>query len=456
MDDQQQSDGPKPAADVVQTRARELQLAFELLRQSVDFTQANELCPLSKQAVFTTAVTLWMLVYQRMNQDQTLEAAVQLLIASQPDLLPQNKRVQGGLSTKTGTYSTARSRLPLRMVEWLANQVADSIIKPAATTFAGRPVYLIDGTTVTLAPEPVLRTAFPPATNQHGAGVWPVALLVMTHELGSGAALIPEIAPKFGDQAVSETALVERAIARLPTSAIVMADAGFGIFHVARTVHDSGRPFVFRLTQQRYLALRKPARLVQGHSRGDCHELTWRPSVDERRKHGFAADVAIEVRLIEVKVHDDLTVYLATTLPDAAAAIGELYHRRGEVEIDLRNFKVVLNAEHLAARSVDTFHKELLGSVIAYNLVTQFRKQAAIKANVEPRRLSFKRVWTTFRTFLLTECHTDPQRWEARYAEALHYASTAKLPHRPNRSYARETYTRREKSVQFAKRSPPK
>lgn len=66
-----------------------------------------------------------------------------------------------------------------------------------------------------------------------------------------------------------------------------------------------------------------------------------------------------------------------TGLPHSASVFADLYRHRGDVEIDIRNFKVVLNAEQIAARSVDMFHKELLTSLTAYNLVTQFRRQAA-------------------------------------------------------------------------------
>ncbi len=47
------------------------------------------------------------------------------------------------------------------------------------------------------------------------------------------------------------------------------------------------------------------------------------------------------------------------------------------------------------------FQKELYTSVIAYNLVAQFRRQAAKLAKVKPRRLSFKDVWTTLKDRLL-------------------------------------------------------
>ena len=88
----------------------------------------------------------------------------------------------------------------------------------------------MDGTTITLAPEPALRREFPPATNQHGVGVWPVALLVMTHELASGAALLPAVGAMYGEHAVSETALVREQFTQIPADGIALADSGFGIF----------------------------------------------------------------------------------------------------------------------------------------------------------------------------------------------------------------------------------
>jgi hypothetical protein len=56
--------------------------------------------------------------------------------------------------------------------------------------------------------------------------------------------------------------------------------------------------------------------------------------------------------------------------------------------------------------------KELLGSVIAYNLVTQFRRQAAKLAKITPRRLSFKGVWLSFTYHLLYARAETLAEWE--------------------------------------------
>ena len=436
----------------------EFDRAFELLRELVDWSAADREFPMRGNAVYTTSVVLWMLVSQRMNPERTLESAVKRLIETQPDFLPCNKRVfEKTLSNGTGSYSRARTRLPREAAKWFAERVSQSLSDATAPSWDGRRVYLVDGTTITLAPEPVLRREFPPATNQHGVGVWPVALLAVAHELASGAALLPAVGAKFGEHAVSETALVRDLFTQMPSDGIVMADAGFGIFAVAWEAQQTDRDFVFRLTDARFQSLRRRATVVAQGQNSTTYSLTWQPSAKERKTHPeLPADAAIAVRLHEIRIHDSLVLYLVTSLPHSAEELSELYRLRGDIEIDIRNLKVVLNTERILARSVDMFHKELLMSLVAYNLVTQFRRQAAALIAQPPRRLSFKRTWTTFNIFLwsTSAAPSDAPGWRAKYRDALKMATQDKLPNRPGRSFERETYPRRPKSNQFKKRRP--
>lgn len=432
----------------------ELLRAFGLFEQLVDLAEADQLAPLRGNAVYLTSIVLWMLVYQRMNPDSSLEAAVKMLIQSKPALLPDNQRVADEtLSSNTGAYSRARSRLPVEAAEWLASRVSQSLIDASPPTFDGRRVFLVDGTTVTLAPEAELQRQYPPASNQHGEGVWPVALLVVAHELASGAAIIPAVGAMYGQEAVSETALVRECLDQLPADGIVMADAGYGIFSVAWDVDQTGRPFVLRLTPQRFRALQKKSTPVESGPGWTTSTLTWRPSAKERQNHpDLPPGAELTVRLHEISLGEAGPLSLVTSLPHSASALEELYRRRGDVEIDIRNLKVVLNAENIRARSTTMFRKELLTSMVAYNLVIQFRRQAAALAGKPPRRLSFKRTWTTFRQFLWTQPMSDAATWDARYRRALKYAQQDVLPDRPGRSYARKVYPRRPKSTHFPKR----
>jgi len=429
--------------------------AFEFLKTTIDLSQADAEHPVRSNAVYTTSVVLWMLVYQRMNPDTSLEAAVKKLIHSKPDFLPNNKRVtEGTLSTNTSTYSQARTGMPLQAAEWFAQQVSQSLIDATPPSLENRRVFTIDGTTITLAPEPKLQKAFPPASNQYGESVFPVALLTVCHELSSGAALIPEVGAMYGPDAISETSLIGRNLMRLPCGSVVMGDAGFGILYVAQQIGTAGHGFVLRMTKQRFASLTKKAELVESDEHHNVWIHDWKPSAKERKSHpDLTKDTVLKVRLHEIVINEHLTLLLVTDLSDSSAVLADLYKRRVDVEIDIRNLKVVLKTENIRARSKDTFMKELLASVVSYNLVSQFRCQAAELAEQPPRRMSFKRIWTTFSTFLLSSMFTDAAQWRKKYGIALTHASLDKLPNRPDRRFERETYPKRPKSNQFKKRT---
>ena len=135
----------------------------------------------------------------------------------------------------------------------------------------------------------------------------------------------------------------------------------------------------------------------------------------ERQTHpDLPSDAVLKVRLHEIRIHDTLTLFLVTSLPHQAEVLSELYRHRGDVEVDIRNLKVVLNTERIQARSVEMFNKELLTSLVAYNLVTQFRRQAATLIAQPPRRMSFKSNWTTFNIVLWSSQAKDSSGWRAK------------------------------------------
>lgn len=435
----------------------EFDRAFLLLDELIDLREVDEFHPHRSNAVYTSCVILWMLIYQRLKPDSSLEAAVKHLIETRPNYLPDNKRVrEGKLSLSTGGYSRARSNLPLEVVQWFSQEVSRSIIDASPGRLEDRQIFLVDGTTLTLPAEKELQEAFPPASNQHGQGVWPVALLSVFHELSSGAAMLPEMGAMYGEHAVSETELAQRGMARLPAHSVVMADAGLGIFGVAWHAQRWEHDYLLRMKKANFESLRKRATLHKEGENYKSYTHTWVATPKNRKTNPeLPADASLQVRLHEVTISDSLTLYLVSSLEDDALSLAEFFKQRVNVEIDIRNLKVVMDTENIRAKKVDTFLKELYTSVVAYNLVSQFRRQTAELNGLPPRRMSFKRSWTTFQTFLLRHMHTEPELWRAAFKRALHYGRQDKLSNRPNRTAKREAYRKRPKNQQFDKRQKP-
>lgn len=120
-----------------------------------------------------------------------------------------------------------------------------------ATSGARRAAFFLDGTSVRMPHTEDLVQAYPPTANQHGQSHWPLIRMLVAHDLYTGLAMRPKWGPMNGSQAVSEQALLDQAINRLPEGAMVVADASFGVFSVAYAAVQQGHPVVLRLTAVR-------------------------------------------------------------------------------------------------------------------------------------------------------------------------------------------------------------
>ena len=440
------------------SKADQLVAARQLLQKILALPNLSEAFntderPTAKM-VYTHGVTLWMLILQRLGGGSTLSELVTHVLEHGRDIFPENKRVrEGTLSDNTSSYSQARKRLPVSVVEAFSRQVCDHLGRTAERVFDNRRVFIIDGTTVTLAPTPALRKAFPPATNQHGESVWPVAMLMVASELQSGCVLLPQVDPMYGPDNSSEADQGRRIVQQLPGNSVVLADSGFGIFSVAYHCRLSGHDFVYRLSMSRYKALRKQAQLVVEGKGYKTYQLTWRPSVKDRKSNPeLPQDAAIEVFIHEVELAGGTTLAMVSSLEIDASTAAEIYCRRYDVEFDIRDLKVTMDTENIRATSVEMVQKELMTSVVAYNLTAQFRRQASKLAQVEPRRLSFSGVWTSFREILLYGQSKTFDEWLVTYTRALISASKRRLPNRKTaRSYPRVAHPRRPKTTKFQK-----
>jgi len=430
------------AAPPVSPHLSEWQLFRKLLPASI----LNDLDPAAPQAAYTPWIVTWLMIFQRLHGNASLnDAAAEFALRFPAQALPDCKRAREGiLSVNSGSYSLARSRLHTRVLHWAVTNVFDSLIGAFPPSWRDRRAFLIDGSTLQLPSTPGLRAAFPPARNQHGDSHWPILHLAVAHELASGLAVVPEVGPMYGPEAVAEVTLARRLLARLPARSILLADRNFGIFAFAHAAVAAGHDVLLRLTQSRFTALRQQAR-PDGVGRW---VVEWRPSRWDRKRHpDLPADATIKGWLHEVRVSDTLILWLFTTAAASGEEMAALYGQRLHVETDIGDLKGILKLDELRGRSTDVVEKELLAGVLAYNLANQVRRLAAARLQIEPRRLSFAGVWSLLKAFMagLLENKT-PAEAEVEFERLLRAAGQRKLPRRPKgRSYPREVIPRRRK-----------
>lgn len=141
------------------------------------------------------------------------------------------RRVAGGLSacsTSTGAYCRARKRLPQDMVSSLVRFTGQAMTTsvPPAGTWRGRPVRLVDGTTVSIADTPENQAAFPqPTTQKPGLG-FPIVRLLGLFCLSSGAVLDAATSAYHGKGSDEQT-LLRSLLDRLEPTSVLVGDAFF-------------------------------------------------------------------------------------------------------------------------------------------------------------------------------------------------------------------------------------
>jgi putative transposase len=402
---------------------------------------------------YTLPVVVWLMMWQRLQSDRSLAAAVQhLLWGGCKELMSEDKQ-KAEVSSVTGGYCVARQRLPKLIASEVTDRMVNELRAEMQEGWPGvqRPVFLIDGSTVQLPSRVELRKRFPPGHNQHGENHWPVMQIVVMHDVYSGLALRPSWGAMYGSAAVSEQALAEQALARIPVDAVVLSDCNFGIFVFAHAVQQSQRPMVLRLTKAR-------AQKILGSElkAGTDQKVIWRASKHESKAHPqLPAEACVEGRLIVCAnpSRPDELLYLFTTLDLPVEEICSIYKLRWNVETDLRSLKETVGLHQLSGQSVDMVEKELLLGIAAYNLVRAVMCLAARRANLTPRQLSFSFVQTVVEAALPSLASAPNQaEYQRRMAKMLRYAAQGKLPNRSRaRSYPREVWGR---GGRFATRKP--
>ena len=396
-------------------------------------------------SLFNSWLVIWLMVWQRSQGNASLaEAASEILIGPTADHLPACKRVRDrNISSNTSAYSQGRSRLLLDAAVAVADTVFTTLAADLPPAWNGRPVYLVDGSSLTLTHQAELVDEFPPAVNQHGTSHWPVVRFVVAHELSTGLSPRWQWGPMYGPKATSETALARRLLPRLPASSVLIYDRNFGIFTMSHAAAQAGHDIVVRMTEKRFRAVTK------GMTSSGPGQWTgvWRPSRwDRQSDSGLAAGAAVRGRFVEIRVPrqgKEVVLLLFTTLPTATPEeLAELYRKRWDVELDIRSMKQTLKMNILLGRSVDIVEKEMILGVVAYNLTIMVRRLAARRAEVSPRDLSFTRTLALVNAFARGVGVGDPEQQQRRFERLLEAVARCRLYRRGGRDRPRELIPR--------------
>jgi hypothetical protein len=362
----------------------------------------------------------------------------------------------GNISSHPGGYCQARQKMPTLV----ARKVSDHILAqlqaelPVCPEGCPHPVFLLDGSCLELARTEDLAAAYPPAENQYGAAHWPILRIAVMHNLANGLALRPSWGPMSGPDAVSEQALAETLMDRLPQGAVIVGDRNFGVFSVVHAASEKGFPVVLRLTKERFQRVWNGAAVC-----GQERPVEWLASRYDRSAHpDLPTQASVAGRILVAQMQSGCTtefLYLFTTLDLPAEQILEIYRCRWNIETDLRSLKSTIRLHHIPAKTSEMVEKEILIAITAYNMVRAVMGWAAEQAGISPRSLSFSHVQDVVEAALpVLAAAESPEQYAFHFHRMLNYAARCKLPNRSHRrAFPRSIWGHR-KSFPKRKASP--
>jgi hypothetical protein len=404
----------------------------------------------SRDRVYTRRRTFWCMLWQCFHPGASGREVVRQLQAL--------FQLHGGpsLSPEDGAYCRAKKRLPetefpkaLAATARAANSAA-----PPLTWLRGRPVKVVDGSTVTLPDTPKNRAAYPPL--QSPPPNFPLMRIVVLFSLVSGAILTLA----QGNLHVAELPLFSLLFEQLARGDIVLGDRGFGHFVSLALLQQRGVDLIGRCARRvdgrrRRKRLGKNDWLVlwqKGHT-----VSRWLPL-----ERWMDLPVQLTVRVVRGSVVQKgfrvRQVTLVTTLLDPqlypAPEILQAYVRRWRLEMCLDDLKTTLEMEMLRSRTPAMAHKELWMRLIGHNLIRWVMAQAACKQGVALERISFKGSLDALRQFTqaMAQARSRKKRAEI-WEELLRTLAADEVPERRGR---REPRAVKRKQNKYPRLSAPR
>src|ERR1700751_1787602 len=119
---------------------RELESALARFRSLLDRPEINSLQEHPPTTIYTPWVVVWLMVYQRLHGNAPLSDAVTELFRIKEHLPPNRRITEETLSTDTGAYSRARSRLYPEVAEAVSDHVFQTLMEGSSPAWEGRRV----------------------------------------------------------------------------------------------------------------------------------------------------------------------------------------------------------------------------------------------------------------------------------------------------------------------------
>ena len=282
--------------------------------------------------------------------------------------------------------SQARTRLGWEPLRQLHDEVVKPIAQPATRGAWYGPWRLVslDGSTMDVADEQANDAAFGRPGASRGSSAFPQLRFVCLVESGTHVLF----GTRIGPYATGENTLAKDVLSGLDSTMLCLADRGFFGYPMWRHALDTQAALLWRIKKNAVLPCDQ--RLADGSYLSRIFACV----KDRRSQTGAIVVRVVEYRLEGVADAEPIYRLLTNVLEPQQAPAGELaalYHERWEIETALDELKTHLRGARIVLRSKtpDLVRQEFYGLLMAHFAVRSLMHEAALKADIDPDRLSF-------------------------------------------------------------------
>lgn len=309
-----------------------------------------------------------------------------------------------GLPVPTGESSgfcQARQRVHIDFLAAILTRINSSLGANArpCDLWHGHVLKAMDGSSVQLADTPANQKAYPQPSGQKPGCGFPTMGFVAVHNLTHGGWEGFETCHHTAHDSIAAPRLLDH----VHENDILLGDRAFCSYELIALLRDKGAHAVMRLHQARHAKLdwRRGKKLSSIERLVEWIKPPVRPAGSTLSKEQWdALPGRLALRYIKLGYEDRAgckrMLVVVTTLLDAgkydALEVSNLYARRWDIELKLRDVKTTLGMERFEVRSPGMAQRTLWMMIIAANLLRCLMRQAAVEADVPVWHVSFKGV----------------------------------------------------------------
>ncbi|WP_217909540.1 IS4 family transposase [Desulfosediminicola flagellatus] len=394
---------------------------------------------MSRRSIFSKENTFWAFLGQVIDADGGCKEVVRKL--------QSYASVKGGRisSSTTASYCTARKKLDQQSLTSIFQHTAVLGDKSTQTGLLyNRRVIVVDGTGLSMPDTHENQEAWPQSSLQKPVCGFPSARVCACFSMESGSLLSYEI----GNKKNHELPLLRKQWKTFKAGDIFLGDKGFCSYYDTAKLKEKGVDSVITLARRKPVGKSKCLKFLGPNDlliKWDRPKYT--PQLSYSRE--TMAELPKELTLRQIRVVVDnpgfrtKEFHIVTTLLDSVRylsdEIASLYLKRWDVELFFRDIKITMGMDILRCQTPELIRKELVMHFIAYNCIRRLMYEAAEKADLPVRKLSFKGILQAIRSWSPQINREELSRVEMnKLLNDLHEAlADSPLKQRPGRSEPR-------------------